>query len=741
MINTQHIGTPAKRVDGRAKVAGTAKYAAEFEAPGLTHGVVISSAITKGRIKKIDAGEALRLKGVLQVFSHQNRTKLADFDKSYSDLDSPPGAPFRPFYDDKIQFAQQPVALVVAESYELARYAALLVKIEYEQEPFEADFENRIGQAYAPEEYNSTPPPEPWGDADVAYSKAENQLEVEYFHPSQHHNPMEMHASTVRWEGDGRITVYDKIQGALNSQKYIMGVFGLAKEDVRVLSPFVGGAFGSGLRPQYQLFMAVMAALELKRSVKVVLTRQQMFSFGHRPKTLQRFSLGAAADGELRAIRHDVFAETSKFEDYQEDVVIWPGVLYKCENVKLSHKLVPLDVYTPLDMRAPGGTTGILGLECAMDELAYKAGLDPLEFRLKNYSEKDGNEGIPFSSKELRECYRQGAEKFGWYKRKKEPRSMKEGHNLIGWGMAHGAWEAKQKEASAKAILRVDGGLVVSSATGDIGTGTYTIMTQIAAETLGLPLEKVEFKLGDTSLPKAPLEGGSWTASSVGSAVKAVCDKLGQKLLELAQEKEGSPFAEVKFDEVEFRNEQMRLVKDPSIAIAVTELLRQNKMDSIKAKVNAQPAKEQQSKWARYSHSAVFAEVKVDEDLGTIKVTRVVSAIAGGRILNPQTARSQILGGVVWGIGMALEEYSVMDPQQGRFINHDLAEYHVPVNADVQDVEVIFVEENDTVVNPIGAKGLGEIGIVSVAPAIANAIFHATGRRVRELPITLDKLL
>ncbi|AHM62717.1 aerobic-type carbon monoxide dehydrogenase, large subunit CoxL/CutL-like protein [Flammeovirgaceae bacterium 311] len=737
---TDVIGKPKNRVDGRKKVTGQARYAAEFSVPDLCYGVVINSTIAKGTIKSIDTSDALRHEGVLQVFSHENRTKLASYDKSYQDMDAPPGSPFRPFYDNKIQFNMQPIALVVAETYELALYAATLVKVTYEQEAHETNFEAQRANAYEPEEYKSTPPPDPWGAPEEALNKAPFKITEEYAHPSQHHNPIEMHATTVQWEGDGRITVYDKIQGAINSQKYVMGVFGLKKEEVRVLSPFVGGAFGSGLRPQYQLFMAVLASLELKRSVRVVLTRPQMFSFGHRPKTVQRLSLGASADGKLQAVIHEAFGETSRFEDYSEDVIIWPGVLYYCANVKLSHKLVGLDVYTPLDMRAPGGTTGIFALECAMDELSYKVGMDPMEFRLKNYAEKDQIEGLPFSSKELRECYRQGAEKFGWKNRKSVPRSMREGHQLIGWGVANGAWEATQKEASAKAILSADGKLTVSSATGDIGTGTYTIMSQIAAETLGVSLDQVEFKLGDSSLPKAPLEGGSWTASSVGSAVKKVCDKLGVKLLELAQEIDGSPFKKAKPEEVSFADGQMYLKSDTSKTIALTDILHRNQTDSLQAEADSEPSEEQE-KYSRYAHSAVFVEVKVDEDLGTVKVTRVVSAIAGGRILNPKTARSQILGGVVWGIGMAMEEYSFMDKQYGRFINHDLAEYHVPVNADLHDVEVIFVEEKDEIVNPIGAKGLGEIGIVSVAPAIANAIYHATGKRIRELPITLDKLL
>jgi xanthine dehydrogenase YagR molybdenum-binding subunit len=739
-MDTKHIGISTNRVDGHDKVTGKARYAAEFTSPGLVYGVVVPSTITRGKIIRIDASEALELEGVLEVFTHENRPKLAAYDTNFQDEDAPPGSPFRPLFNEEVLFNMQPIALVVAETYELARYAASLVRVDYEKEPHCTDFEEQRAQAYVPEEYKSTTPPDPWGKPEVAYNESEHKLTEEYAHPSQHHNPMEMHASTAVWEGDGRLTIYDKIQGVLNSQQYIMGVFGLKKEEVRVISPFVGGAFGSGLRPQYQLFMAVMAALELKRPVRVMLTRPQMFSFGHRPKTVQRFSVGASADGTLRAVRQEVYAETSRFEDYSEDVVIWPGVLYTCNNVKLSHKLVGLDVYTPLDMRAPGGTSGIYALECAIDELSYKVGMDPVDFRLRNYSEKDRNEDKPFSSKELRECYRQGAERFGWKNRNPQPRSMREGHHLIGWGVANGAWEATQKPASARAVLTKEGKLTVSSATADIGTGTYTIMTQIAAESLGLPLTHVTFKLGDSSLPESPLEGGSWTASTVGSVVKLVCDKLGEKLLELAQKPNDSPFKGAKKEDIELVDGSIRLKNKRSAAITLTGLLRDNELDLIEVEAESTPAEEQKN-YSLYSHSAVFVEVKVDEDLGTIKVTRVVSAIAGGRILNPKTARSQILGGVVWGIGMALEEEAVMDHHYGRFINHDLAEYHVAVNADVQDIEVIFVEEKDTMVNPLGVKGLGEIGIVSVAPAIANAVYHATGKRVRELPITLDKLL
>ncbi|MDX5421842.1 MAG: xanthine dehydrogenase family protein molybdopterin-binding subunit, partial [Hymenobacteraceae bacterium] len=633
------IGQPRNRVDGHAKVTGEAKYAAEFEVPNLAYGFVINSAIARGKIKKIDASKALALDGVLEVFTHENRPGYMWFDRNYKDDDAPPGSPFRPLYKGEIQFSMQPIALVVAETFELARYAAMLVEVEYGEAPHDTNFDTNIEKAYVPKEYNSGEPAEPWGNPEETLAQAAVRLEEEYTHPSEHHNPIEMHASTVVWQEDGKLTVYDKIQGVKNSQQYLARAFGLSEDKVHVISPFVGGAFGSGLRPQYQVFLAVLAAKELKRSVRVVLTRQQMFSFGHRPKTMQRFKLGASEEGKLEALQQEVFAETSRFEDYSEDVVLWPGVLYHCDNVKLSHKLVGLDVYTPLDMRAPGGTTGMYALECAMDELACKVGIDPLEFRLKNYSEKDQNEDKPFSSKELRECYRQGAEKFGWSKRKMEPRSMREGHNLVGWGMAHGAWEANQAKASAKAILSTAGKLTVRSATADIGTGTYTVMTQIAAETLGLPLEDVTFELGDSDMPKAPLEGGSKTVATVGSAVKAACQKVGEKLLQLAQQTENSPLAGAGPDEVTFKDGKIRLSKDTSKAVDISSILQQSESDTLEGEATTKPA-EGQDQYARYAHVATFVEVKVDEDLGTVKVTRVVSAVAGGTIINPKTARS-----------------------------------------------------------------------------------------------------
>ena len=549
---------------------------------------------------------------------------------------------------------------------------------------------------------------------------------------------METFATTVVRDEDGSYTVYDKTQGVQNVRDYLCNALGFKPDEIRVVTAFVGGAFGSGLRPQYQVFLAALAARALKRSVRVVLTRQQMFSFGHRPATRQRVALGATADSLLRAVIHEATAETSRHEDYSEEVVNWSGLLYQCADARFEHKVVALDLPTPCDMRAPGAVWGVFALESAMDELAVALGIDPLDLRLTNYAEEDQNDGKPFTSKELKACYRQAGERFGWGRRDPAPRSMRRGSTLIGWGMAGGAWESMQMKAAASARLTVDGKLTVASATEDIGTGTYTVMAQIAAELLGLPLEDVSFKLGDSALPEAPVEGGSFTVASVGSATKAACEAVRKTLLGLAQKVKGSPLAGASLLDVEFADGKIRRKDDPSQAVSISDAMRAGGVDVIEEAATARPKSDN---YSRHAHSAIFAEVEVDEDLGTVRVSRVVTAVAGGRVINPRTARSQVMGGIVWGVGSALHEQSVLDHRFGRFMTHNLADYHVPVNADIEEVDVLFVDEPDELVNPLGAKGLGEIGVVGVAAAVANAVYHATGTRIRSLPITLDKLL
>jgi xanthine dehydrogenase YagR molybdenum-binding subunit len=739
MTATTYLGKPTSRIDGPAKVAGIAKYAAEYNVPRLAHGCVVSSAIAKGRIKHIHTADALSVEGVLDVFTHAHRPALASSDEKYKDDIAPAGSPFRPLYDGQIRFSGQPVALVVAEEFEIARFAASLVRVEYERQPHVTDFEAQREQAMAAKKEDGSTPSHRRGNPAEAFAQAPVKVKAEYRMPVEHHNPMEPFAATAVWEGNGRITVFDKTQGPQNSRNYAADACEMPREKVRVLSPYIGGAFGSGLRPQYQLPLAVMAARALERSVRVTLTRQQMFTLGYRSAVIHELALGANRDGRLVSFQHNAIAMTSQFEDFQRDLVNWSSLLYRCANSELGQRLVKLDQNTPCDMRAPGGAEGAYAIECGMDELAYAAKIDPMELRLINYSDKDQIEDRPYSSKQLRECYRLGAERFGWSKRNPQPRSMRDGSELIGWGMATGIWEAMQLKASARAVLTANGSVEIASATADIGPGTYTMMTQLAAELLGVPLENVTAKLGDSALPDAPVEGGSFTTSSVGSAIHAACRAVQQELLQLAQKMTGSPLAGAKLDQVSFAEGKIRYKDDKRREVSVADAMRAGKADRIEKEATVEPNED--GKYAHSTHSAVFAEVKVDEQLGVIRVTRVVNAVAAGRILNPKIAGSQILGAVVGGIGMALHEETATDHRFGRFMTHNLADYHVPVNADVHAIDVIFVEEKDDEINALGVKGVGEIGIVGTAAAIANAVYHATGKRVRDLPITLDKLM
>jgi xanthine dehydrogenase YagR molybdenum-binding subunit len=729
-----YIGTPTSRVDGRAKVTGEAKYAGEFNVPNLAYGYVVESTIPKGRITRIDISDAMKVSGVIAVLTHKNRPPLAAKDSAWKDDVAPEkGSPFRPLYDDNIMFSGQPIAMVLAEQWEIARYAASQVKIETEAHAHVTDLQAQRSTAFVVDR-----PSKPHGNADKAYAAAAVRHQAEYFIPSEHHNPMELYASTVTWDGDGKLTVYDKTQGVQNVQRYVRSVFDMKSEDVRVMSPYVGGAFGSGLRPQYQVVLAVLAARALQRSVRLVLTRQQMYGLGYRPATIERLKLGANADGTLDAVSHEAIGVTSQFEEFFRNDTGWAALLYKSANAKYVHELVRLDVPTSCDMRGPGAATGVYALESAMDELAVALKLDPIELRLRCYSDKDQNADVPYSSKQLRECYRQGAEAFGWSKRNPEPRSMRDGSELVGWGMATGVWEALQMPTAARIVLTANGHAEVSCAASDIGTGTYTILAQVAADVLGLPIDNISIKLGDSTLPQAPVEGGSWMAASASHAVVTTAEAVRKELLKLAKKIEDSPLADAKLADVVLADGKIVSKKDPSRAVAIADAMRHGAVDRIEKE--ATNSFTEDSKYARNTHSAIFAEVRIDEQIGIIRVTRIVSAVAAGRILNSKTAHSQIMGGVVWGIGMALFEETLIDHKFGRVMNANIAEYHVPVNADVHDIKVIFVDEPDQIVNPMGIKGLGEIGIVGVAAAIANAIYHATGKRVRDLPITLDKL-
>ncbi|MCU1290846.1 MAG: aldehyde oxidase [Acidobacteria bacterium] len=736
----RYIGKEMSRVDGVAKVTGKAKYAAEFQVPGIAYGFIVQSTIGKGTIKSIDTAEASRAPGVIRIYTHENAPKPAppksaelkpqtnsqERDKS-----------FRALQTNRIFFNMQPIALVLAETFEQARYAARLVKASYAEEKPMTDMEAELKSAFMP---NPQRAPKPRGNPSEAFQTAAVKIEAEYTIPVEHHNPMEPHGAIAFWENE-KLTIFDKTQGVYTVRTHLATSFGIPEENVSVVSPFVGGAFGSSLRPNYYPWLASMAAREIKRPVKLVYTRQQMYTgHGYRPQTWQKVALGADKNGKLTSIIHEAANNSSTFEDYSDNTTNFPRSIYACPNVDSPQKIVKTDMSTPCAMRAPGAVSGMFALECAMDELAYSLKIDPLELRLINYADVHPDSGKAFSSKALRECYHLAAEKFGWKNRKLEPRSMRDGRMLVGWGMATGVWGAFQQPASVKITLRADGTAYVASGTSDIGPGTYTVITLIAAEYLGLPAEKVKFELGDTKFPRAPVQGGSFTTASVGTAVYESAQNIRQKLLDLAGKEANSPLKAAKIDEVEFADGKLQIKNEPARSISVSEIMRRNNLTELTDIHEAKPSPER-NKYATGAHGAQFVEVKVDPDLGIVRVTRVVEATACGRIMNPKTSHSQEIGGIVWGIGMALTEATEIDHRYGRIMNPNLQHYHVPVNADVLEVETMFVEEDDKIVNPLGIKGMGELGMVGIPAAIANAVFHATGKRVRDLPITPEKLL
>jgi xanthine dehydrogenase YagR molybdenum-binding subunit len=629
----------------------------------------------------------------------------------------------------------------VGSTLESAQEGAAAISASYLSAAVQSQLSSTAPDAYAPKragpggQVDTTR-----GDIDAGLKSAAVTIDQTYTTPVQNHNPMEPHALTVVWQGDDHVTLYDTSQGIFGARKKMATLFGIPLANVRVISHFVGGGFGCKGSAWSHVGLAALAARVVKRPVKLVLTRQQMFSLvGHRPPTIQHLVLAADHGGKLLAVRHEVWSETSRFDEFIEPSAVQTRMLYSCPNVVTSHRLVRLDVPTPTFMRAPGESTGTFALESAMDELAVALKMDPLELRLRNYAERDEGEDKPWSSKSLRECYRQAATRFGWAKRRPETRSMRDGHSLVGYGMATATYPARQSGSSAIAKLRRDGSVVVQAGTQDIGTGTYTIMAQIAADALGMPVERVTFELGDTAFPETPGSGGSQTASSTGSAVKLAALALRDRLIESAVADPKSALYGLQSQSVNAAGGEL-LSADASKKDALSAIIERSGQPEISAQVSTKE-KEERKQFSLHSFGAQFVEVRVDEDSGEIRVARAVGAFAAGKILNPKTARSQFLGGMVWGIGFALQEHTVRDARSGRVVTRDLADYHVPVHADIPELEVISIDESDPHVNEIGAKGIGEIGITGMSAAIANAVFHATGKRVRDLPITLDQLI
>ncbi len=729
MMMDDDLKNQPSRVDGRAKVTGTAKYIAEHRFPNMAYGYLVQSTIAKGKITKIDTSEAEKQPGVIKVLSHQNVPKLAVPER-------PVPHPFYAMTSDQILFNGQPIAVVVAETFEQARYGASLVKVAYDKEKPETDLTAQLSKAFT-----SGREQPPRGNPDQAFADSEVKVEGEYTIPIEHHNAMEPHATVANWEKE-KLTVYDKTQGISGTVGYLAGVFGLKPENIRVMSPFSGGAFGAALRPGPNLLIAAIASRESNRPVKVVYSRRQLATaHGYRPESIQNIKIAADRSGKLKAIIHEAVHNTSAHENFSESLVGVSRALYACPNVKTVAKIARLDLQTPLWMRAPGMVSGVFALESALDELSYKLKIDPVELRLINYAENDPESGKPFSSKELRACYKQAGERFGWRRRSPEPRSMRDGRWLVGWGMATGTWPAGQSAASARVTVRDDGTALVESGTTDIGPGTYTTMSIIAARSLGMPIEKIKFVLGDSELPPSPGQGGSTTTSSVGSAVQEACGMVIKELAALANKVENSPFRGLADDEIAVEDASIMVKGKPDTKIKFIDILKRNNLGHVGLLHRSTPNAGERAKYTIASHGAQFVEVKVDEELGIIRVSRVVQGTAAGKIINPKGAHSQEMGGVVWGIGMALTEQTEVDHRFGRIMNPNLAGYHVPVNADVGQIETLFVEEHDKIVNPLGAKGLGELGMVGVPAAIANAVFHATGKRIRDLPITPDKIL
>jgi xanthine dehydrogenase YagR molybdenum-binding subunit len=731
------VGRAIDRVDGRSKVTGEATFAADVEVARVAHAVIVGSAIARGRITSIETRAAETAPGVLTVLTHRNAPQVP---AAPGEGKGPGDRVLQILQDNKIVYSDQPIALVVADSLERAQHAAHLVAARYDADPALADVDADLANSYRPKTAGPGQQPDSSrGDVDAGLRSA-SIVDQTYTTPVETHNPMEPHATIAVWHGDERLTLYDSTQGIFGVRKRLAAVFGLAPEQVRVINHFVGGGFGCKGSPWSHVVLAAMAARVVRRPVKLVVTRQQMFSLvGHRPRTVQRVALAAGADGRLTGIRHDVVAETSRFDEFVEGSAVTTRLLYACPNVSTTHRLVRVDAPTPTFTRAPGVASGTFALESAMDELAYQLRIDPVELRLRNHADVDPDSGKPWSSKSLRACYRRAAERFGWSRRNPAVRSRRDGRALIGWGMASATYPARQMPASARARLRADGSALVQAGTQDIGTGTYTIMTQIAADALALPVGAVQFELGDTVLPETPLSAGSFTASSTGSAVKMACLELQKELVRLATGDPRSPLHQLEPESIEARDGAL-VARGGSRRDPYSDIVHRSGQPEIRAEFKTEE-KPERKKYASHAFGAQFAEVRVDRELGQIQVTRYVAAFAAGKILNPKTARSQFLGGIVWGIGLALQEHTARDRRTARAVTRDLVDYHVPVNADVPDIDIVMVDEDDPYVNEIGAKGVGEIGITGAGAAIANAVYHATGIRVRDLPITLDKLL
>jgi len=769
------VGKPIDRVDGRLKVTGSATYSAEFDIKNMVHGVAVLSTITKGRIKNINTSIAEKSPGVVGVMTYKNSMQL-----HFPSGSDPGGGKFAekdllPLQNDRVFYNGQIIAVAMAETFEQAEHASTLIKVDYQMEDPNFDLEKNLAKAYKPASgLGGAEVQIKRGNADDALKTASVKIEQTYTTPVYHHNAMEPHATIALWQGE-TLLIYDATQSVAGVKSVMSSMLGVPKEKVRVVSYYIGGGFGSKGFSWPNTVLAAMAAKQLGRPVKLVLSRQQMFTTaGRRSQTIQKIVLGAAQNGKLSTIKHDTTVESSFVDEFVETAGVATTMLYSSPNLDVSHSLVRLNKVTPCPMRAPGEAPGTYALEVAMDELAYQSKVDPVQLRLINYAEEEEQKHKKFSSKNLRECYQRGADMIEWGKRNPQPGFMREGKYLVGYGMATATYPANRSASSAKAVLFADGHVEIMCATQDIGTGTYTVMTQAAADALGLPMEKVIVKLGDSEYPKGANSGGSQVTASVGPAIRAASLGLVSKIVEMAVADAKSPLHGQKEPAIVAQNGGIYLKSKPETGEQYTDILKRQGLQDLQAQAatkvstrqqtEANPAAagsaeaeiEKESKsnqavqqdekldrkpFSFHSFGAHFVKVLVDPDLGTVRVEKVVGVMDIGTVMNLKTATNQIMGGMIFGIGMALMEETHYDPNRGRPVTRDLANYLVPVNADMPDFQIEFINKPDTIISPIGARGIGEIGITGITAAINNAIYHATGKRIRNLPVTPDKLL
>lgn len=723
---------PEGRVEGVEKVTGSGKYSAEYEVKNMCYGVLVGSTIPSGTMKSILVDNAKKVEGVIDVITHLNKPEVPAFSSEEKIKEAKFTLPI--FHTNKIYFKGQPIALVIAETLEDATFAASLVEAEYEKSPFKVDFDSAKDSVPLKETGKER------GSQD-SISGLEFTVDSQYSIKADVHNPMEMHATIAHWTADDKLRLYDKNQGVNNVQKTFAKLFNLEQKNIEVFSEFVGGGFGSGLQVWPHTLAAALGAKKVNRPVKLMLTRPQMFAgTGYRPASWQRVKLGADRSGNLLSIIHQAKNATSVFQNFNDNITGVTRLIYKFPNLKTESAIVPLNLSTPTWMRGPGDCTGVFGLESAIDEISYKLHMDPVELRLKNISlEKHPESGLPWSTHFLDEGIKMGAAKIGWNNRKSTPAMVTEGDWYIGYGMAVGMWNAGRQEAKAAVVLNKNGDLTVQTAMTDIGTGTGTGMQNIAHEITGIPKEKISIELGNSTLPPAPSQGGSTGLSSVSGAVFDASNQLKLKVAEYASVIENK-FKDAKLENIVLSDKGIRLQNGVTKTLKYEELFEKNNISEIKIEVASKPGSERQ-KYAFGSSAAHFCKVRVNKRTGKVKIDKMVVVADGGKIINSQAAANQMSGAAVGGIGMTLMEENLIDHKLGTLIGNDLAGYHFAVNADAPIIDVDFIHKPDPNINPSGAKGLGEVGIIGTAPAIANAIYNAIGLRMRDLPITPDKIL